>query len=259
MVCRHSQPADAQTGKIRPLLAAMLLTLSGCAIAQPEQAADADGRPDLSADDPPTIETYHLPTMSGNPPSISDHIDPLVIAPSVDADLLFNRLLACYPSKSKWAIDVDLRASATSAGSVSELSGTELGSNYVAIVASLPLYSATEMDRKQKNEYDLRNDTAKRVSRFVAAIANRNHATRELALYRSLESRAAVRVKTGVTDAGEQVKYLEKVASSQDALIGANAEIMETRLALAGLCGKPHYPAMNTYLKALSVLPVRDE
>lgn len=247
-------PAGAQTGKIRPVLALSALMLSGCAI-----AADETGRPDLSGDTPPEVATYHLPTMDGRNPAISDHIDPLVIAPSVDADLLFNRLIACYPSKSKWAIDVDLRAQATSAGAVSTLGTTELGSNYVAIVASLPLYSATEMDRKQKNEYDMRNDTAKRVSRFVAAIADRNHATRELALYRSLESRAAVRVKSGVTDAGEQVKYLEKVASSQDALINANAEIMETRLALAGLCNKAVYPAMNTYLKKISALPVKDE
>lgn len=245
-------PAGAQTNKIKPVACAFALALSGCAV------ADDTGRPDLSGD-MPKVATYHLPTLDGSDPAISDHIDPLVIAPSVDADLLFNRLLACYPSKSKWAIDVDLRASASSASSVSDLSGTELGSNYVAIVASLPLYSATEMDRKQKNEYDLRNDTAKRVSRFAAAIANRNHATRELALYRSLESRAAVRVKTGVAEAIEQVQYLEKVASSQDSLINANAEIMETRLALAGLCSTDVYPAMNTFLKKLSALPVRDE
>ena len=100
----------------------------------------------------------------------------------------------------------------------------------------MPLYSGRELDREKEREYVRRKDTAKAVADFISAIAGRNHAVRELALYRSLEARAAVRVQQGVTEATEQVGYLEKVASSQEKLITEETKIMESRLLLAGMC-----------------------
>ena len=54
--------------------------------------------------------------------------------------------------------------------------------------------------------------TATIVADFVAAIANRNLATREVALYRSLETRSALCVPQGISEAKEQVAFLEKLA-----------------------------------------------
>lgn len=221
--------------------------MSGCVV-----AADATL--------PPEVTPYQLPTMTGDAPAINDHVAPLIVAPGIDADALFNKLLGCYPTRSKWQIDVDLKAGSRMGEDVAAgANGTDLGRNYTQIVASMPLYSATELDRKQKNEYDLRGDTAKRVATFVTAISARNHAIRELSLYQSLESRAAVRVQSGVTGAEEQVTYLKEVASSQNAVIKAEADIMESRLALSSLCSKDNYVPINTYLKTVAALPVADQ
>ena len=94
---------------------------------------------------------------------------------------------------------------------------------------------------------------------FVTAIAGRNHAVRELALYRSLEARSAVRVKEGITEATEQVGYLEKVASSQDKLIGEEAKIMESRLLLAGMCDPKNAERIGAWLKKESAVPMGEE
>ena len=229
----------------RTSLLASLLLISGCV-----GAADAPL--------PPEVTPYQLPTMMGDAPVISDRVAPLVVAPSIDADALFNKLLTCYPTRSKWQIDVDLKAGSRIGEDATALGGTDLGRNYAQIVATMPLYSATELDRKQKNEYDLRGDTAKRVATFVTAISARNHSIRELALYQSLESRAAIRVQNGVTGADEQVTYLKAVASSQEAVIKAEADIMESRLALSSLCSKDNYKPINDYLKILAVVPGAD-
>lgn len=250
--CKHWQAVDAQASRTKPLVLVLGLALSGCAFAETE--------PDAAAlDKPPEVEPYRLPTMDGKEATINDHIEPLITAPSVDADALFNTLLACYPAVSKWKIDMDLKAVARAGETLNTITGTDLGKNYVEIVASMPLYSATELDRKQRNEYDLRGDTAKRVAAFVSAISSRNHAIRELALFKSLESRAAIRVQSGVTEANEQVTYLKEVAGAQDALIKAEADIMETRLALSSLCSKSNYPRINNYLKQLSAVPKADK
>lgn len=127
--------------------------------------------------------------------------------------------------------------------------------NYVGIVASMPLYSGRELDREKEREYMRRKDTAKAVADFVTAIAGRNHAVRELALYRSLEARSAVRVKEGIIEATEQVGYLEKVASSQEKLINEEAKIMESRLLLSGMCDPANAKTIGGWLKMISAVP----
>lgn len=246
--CKPWQAAGGQTNRIKVAAFVAAFSLSGCAIAE-----------ETELEKPPEVEPYQLPTMDGKEPTINDHIEPLIKAPSVDADALFNTLLACYPAISKWKIDVDLKAGARAGETLNTITGTDLGKNYVEIVASMPLYSSTELDRKQRNEYDLRGDTAKRVAAFVSAISSRNHAIRELALFKSLEARAAIRVQSGVTEAAEQVTFLKEVAAAQDALIKSEAEIMETRLALSSLCSKTNYPRINNYLKQLAAVPKADK
>ena len=203
------------------------------------------------------MEPYKLPTFKGQTPSINNPIAPYIQTPRLNADAIYQRVLACYPQKSKWQIDVDLRAALTAADSsfYSSAETSSIGSNYVQIVANMPLYSATELDRAMKNEHDLRQETAKTVAQLVKAIAARNHALRKIALYTSLERRSAVRVQGGVVGTSEQVTYLEKVAKAYEAEIDAETDIMTARLALSALCAGNQYDTMNAYLAAISRAP----
>lgn len=141
------------------------------------------------AEKPPEPKIYKVPTMTDDGLDYHAKPAPIVQAPSLDADAIYKSVLGCYPEKSKFDIDVDLRAAIRSSD-VLDLQDTTtgLGRNYVGIVASMPLYSGKELDREKEREYQRRKDTAKAVADFISAIAARNHAVRELALYRSLEA-----------------------------------------------------------------------
>ena len=78
---------------------------------------------------------------------------------------------------------------------------------------------------------------------------------RELALYRSLEARSAIRVQTGIIEASEQVGYLEKVATAQEKLVKEETKIIESRLLLAGMCDPTNAAQVGDWLGRLSQLP----
>lgn len=148
---------------------------------------------------PPKAQRYKIPTLNGDKLNFKAKPPPLVKAPNIDGDAVYAYVLACYPAASKWNLDVNLRAQLANSPETNILSSegtstTELGSNYVAIVASLPLYSSKELNREKEREAMRRQTTATIVADFIAAIASRNHSIRELALYRSLETRSALRV-----------------------------------------------------------------
>ena len=149
---------------------------------------------------PPEPKTYKMPTMADDGLDYHDKPAPIVQAPALDSDAIFKSVLGCFPEKSKYDIDVNLRASLRSNDVLDlEDAATSLGKNYVGIVATMPLYSGKELDREKEREYVRRKDTATAVAAFVTAIASRNHAIRELALYRSLEARSAIRVQQGLS------------------------------------------------------------
>lgn len=195
--------------------------------------------------------------MAGDQLNFKAKPAPLVKAPSIDADEVFKTVLRCYPATSKFKLDVNLRASIRSQEvfDFSDLETSSLGKSYVGIVASMPLYSTSELDKARTREYQRRKDVAKVVAKFVSSIAARNHAVRELALYRSLEARAAVRVKHGIVSANEQVGYLEKVAQAQTTLLTQEASIMESRLMLAGMCAPVYQNKLSTWLQGISAIP----
>lgn len=209
---------------------------------------------------PPEVKPYQIPTMAGDRLDYHAKPAPIVQAPAIDADAVFSRVLACYPEKSKFDIDVDLHAAIRSSD-VLDLQDTTsgLGKSYVGIVATMPIYSGRELDREKDREYSRRKDAARAVADFVTAIAGRNHAVRELALYRSLEARSAVRVNEGITEATEQVGYLEKVANSQEKLISEEAKIMESRLLLTGMCDPKNAKTIGGWLKKISAVPEGEE
>lgn len=211
---------------------------------------------------PPPVKPYRLPTLSGDNLDYHDKPAPLVKAPAIDAEAVYDYVLACYPEKSKWNLDVNLRAQlASTPDSILSSDGTnttELGSSYVAIVANMPLYSITELNREREREHARRQEVAGVVADFIAAMASRNHAIRELALYRSLEARSSLRVQQGIAESTEQVKFLEKVAASHETLIKQEARIMDTRLKLSGMCDPANAATLNTWLKQVSAVPRKE-
>ena len=221
--------------------------LSGCSFA--EEVNDFELPPE-----PPEIGPYQLPTFSGKPAKIDNNIRSLVKAPRLNGDVLFKTIMQCFPTISKWKVDLSLQAGASTKRLASDF-GTDLGKNYVQIVANMPLYSTSEIERAQDREYKRRQETADNVSRFVAAIAERNHEIRKLSLYQSLESRSSLRVASGFISANEQVKYLEKVAKAQEALIQSEADIMRTRLALSSQCRPTVHKKVNKWLTRLAAIP----
>ncbi len=203
---------------------------------------------------PPKIKPYSLPKFNAESPEFRADIPALEKAPRVDADQLYQQIVHCYPAKSLWNIDIGLRG-AVNTGSVLNLDGTSIGRNYVGIVMQMPLYSVTEIERQRDREYKRRTDTAKLLADFIASIANRNQAVRELGLYSSLEGRSRIRVQQGIADATEQIRYLEKVSHAQTALIKSETDIMQARLTLVGSCRPEQADHMNQFLTSVAQLP----
>ena len=214
------------------------------------------------AEQPPKAQPYKIPTLSGDDLDFKAKPPPLVKAPKIDADAVYQYVLDCYPEASKWNLDVNLRAQiANTPESILSSAGTsttELGDSYLAIVANLPLYSSKELNREKERESLRRQNVATTVADFIAAIASRNHAIRELTLYRGLEARSALRVQQGISEAREQVTYLEKVAASHETLIKQEAKIMESRLKLSGMCDPVNEKKINHWLKTISAVPHKD-
>ena len=126
----------------------------------PKQAAEAGGTAPAwwpwkggEPEKPRVPKTYKMPTMADD--GLDYHAKPAAIvqAPALDADAIFNSVLDCFPEKSKYDIDVKLRASVRSSDVLDlEDDTTSLGRNYVGIVATMPLYSGKELDREKERE-----------------------------------------------------------------------------------------------------------
>ena len=254
------------------MVAVLLVPISACAENPVKESPDVEAASpvttapfywpwsDGDAEQPPKAKPYRLPTLAGDDVNFHDQPAKPVKAPHIDSDAVYKYVLDCFPEDSKWKLDVSLRAQLAESGSAilgNDGSETELGSSYVGIVANLPLYSSSELSRQKEREYKRRMDVASNVSSFITAIASRNHAVRELALYRSLEARSAIRVRQGIVEVAEQVQYLEKVASAQESLIKDEAKIMENRLKLVGMCDPINAENINAWLTKVSAVPGR--
>ncbi|WP_051227871.1 hypothetical protein [Oceanospirillum beijerinckii] len=200
----------------------------------------------------PEIKTYQLPRF--DPEAQGNHhtpIAPLQLAPAIDYDALYQATLNCYPEKSKFGLEVELEGAYRNRKTY-DYTGSEIGQHYIGVVARMPLYSASELNREREKEYKRRTDTAATIGAFLSALAKRNHAIRELGLYQSLEARSQIRVMQGVAETAEQVRYLERVAQAQEALISAETAIAQHRLSLIASCSDEKAPVLNQYLQVVS-------
>ena len=203
---------------------------------------------------PPDVKPFELPTLSGEKADYNGYINPLEPAPRLDADGIFQQAVNCYPEPSKFNLELSLEGGLRSQGVVTA-DNTTIGKEYVGIVARMPLYSTKEMNREREREYMRRTKTSELIGTFLSAIANRNHAQREIALYRALESRSQVRVQKGIIGTDEQVSYMEKLMGAHKTLIQSEAEITSARLAIVGQCGEDKRPHLNAWLKRMALVP----
>ena len=204
--------------------------------------------------DPPKMQPFEIPTFAGGKRDFRAPAAPWAKAPQIDGDAIFRMVVACYPSKSQWRLDVDLQAAIRNSAAV-DVTGTQIGQNTVAIIARMPLYSVSEIDREREREYRRRQDTASTVADFVGQIATRNQAVRTLALAAMMEQRAQLRVNQGIADADEQIKWIDKVATAEKDLISAESRAAEARMKLVSQCRDETADTVNAYLTDLSQLP----
>lgn len=203
---------------------------------------------------PPKVLPFEIPTFDGSAKDFKTPALPWTKAPKIDGDAVFRTVVACYPARSRWQIDVDLQAALRNTAAV-DVTGTSIGRSMVGIVAKMPIYSDTEMDRERQREYQRRTATATVVADYMGQIAKRNAAVRMLALTATMERRAQVRVREGIADADEQIKWLDKTVSAENDLMMTESAVQEARLKLVAQCRDESADTVNAYLTELAQLP----
>ena len=206
--------------------------------------------------EPPEIQLFELPTLKGESPDFHTAIPALQNAPRVNPDQIYQVITRCYPEKTKFKIDVNLIAGMRS--SIDQYDSSDFPSitdHYIGIVGEMPLYSTTEQAREREWEHKRRVGTASQVAAFVQALANRNHAYREMGIYLAMGARSQARVKQGIANITEQISFLEKVAAAQRDILSHEAKVIENRLALISMCDTDSSKYVNTYLKKIAYLP----
>lgn len=245
------------------LLLIFFLGLVFPAYAMPADLVEAWESVDLFSDDspplPPEQKPFELPRLYSDKQHYNSSTDPFKKAPQIDSDAVFLAVMACFPAKSTFNAELSLVGGYKRAIDEWNEGYPEISDHYVGIVGKIPLYSSNERNRQREREYQRRNITAQQVAGFVAAIASRNQAWREIGLYRALEARAQARVKNGIAETSEQVTYLEKLTQSHANLIAHQSKIMEFRLALAGQCENAKRAKINNWLVKLTQLKKTNE
>jgi hypothetical protein len=205
---------------------------------------------------PPNIQPYEIPTFTGEPVDWRKNKPAIDAKKKINGDAIFQIINKCYPLKSGFGLEVNLRGGLNYRPSTSNSSGSntttiqtpDSQSYYAGIVANMPLYSDIEIDKDRKLEYARREQTAGTIKEMLTAVAAKRRAERMMGLYTSLEKRAQVRIETGVAPVDEQIGYLEKVATTQGELDAAEASIEGARLALIGQCRPEVLDEVNNYI-----------
>lgn len=183
------------------------------------------------AETPPNITPYQIPAYDGHPRDFKAPVP--AMSPALEVKAVSG-------------------ARAAENNTITTFDNSGISRYYVGIVAEMPLYSATEVNRERQREYSRRADVAANIQALLKGLADRRRAQRELGLYTSLEARSQARVAAGIVEVSEQVTYLEKVAAAQATLDSAAAQIQGARLALVGQCRDTVAEQVNDYLKEVT-------
>lgn len=208
------------------LSSGLALAMAGCS-AEPTKTAEGDKK------------SWELPTFTGEKPTHYAPEKPATAGELPDPRKLYDTALECWPAPSFFKAEVGVQGRLRS-DRVSYLDDAGMATGAarasMALVARIPLYSSMDIDREREREYMRRVKVADAVGVFYTALTDRERVRRELSLMRAMERRAQERVKIGVTDTSEQVKYMEKVASIEGELLKLRGQIEKSRLELIGHC-----------------------
>lgn len=205
----------------------------------------------LHAGDDSQKMQFELPTYSGEKPSHFAPKKKALPATPPDARQLYELALACWPAESYMRAEVSIEGRLRNdQSSYLDSTGSVNGGNRaaIALVARIPLYSAAEMAREREREYTRRVKVANSVGTFISVMAEREKNIRQLDLMRALERRSQQRVKIGVVETGEQVRYLERVAQIEGELLQQRGQIQKARLELIGHCSAPTADSLDRHL-----------
>jgi hypothetical protein len=188
-------------------------------------------------------EPWVLPTLDGTegistPGAVRPAPEPL------DARRIWDAALQCWPARSyfRGELSAVARVNNVNTTTLTE-TGVTTSRSYVGLVASIPLYSATEIDRERDREYRRRVDAAKVVEELIASTTKVHTTEREVELFRALERRAQERVRYGVADSTEQVAALKALAEAEGRLAEQRGKAIAAKLAAEATCepAKAHY------------------
>ena len=199
---------------------------------------------------PPDIKPYKLPTLSGA--AVDYHTTPALDRPDPrpDFDAVFSLVMACYPMPSLFNVEVEAQAVANTSRLIN-LDNTTAGRYYLQIVAKMPLYSSSEIDRVTQREGTVREKLAQDVGQFFEALSQAKLAHRLLGLYSSLESRSQARVQAGLADTIEQVGFLKDTAEAQANVTKWDTASDALRVRLASYCRETERENVSGYLGEL--------
>lgn len=169
---------------------------------------------------------------------------------------LYDMVLSCWPADSWFRGElyaearVSNRTRSNSTLAVDQMSGnvTQQGDRYVALVARIPIVSAVELDKERSREFERRGKVAEAVAQLVSIISERELNTHELGLFRALEKRSQERVRVGVAETAEQVRYLEQVAGLEMKVETLRAAEIKARLEIVGMCDARKIGLIDDYL-----------
>lgn len=168
---------------------------------------------------------------------------------------LYDMVVGCWPAASWFRGDLYVEArTSTKTGntptSFDPVTGsvTNNGDRYIALVARIPLISATELDKERHREADRHGKAADAVGELVSAFSERIMSVRQLSLLQALEKRAQERVRVGVAETSEQVRYLEQVSSLEGKIQTLQASEIKAKLHIIAMCDERKMANIDAYL-----------
>jgi len=197
-----------------------------------------------------------VPLFDGAQRTIQPPQDPLKRPQEPDYRHLFNLTVACWPAKSWFRGELHVegrlanKRNATTSAAVDPATGTitTRDDRYIALVARIPLLSASELDKERSREAERRGKIAEAVGNLVSSYSERVMHTRQLSLLQALEKRAQERVRMGVAETAEQVRYLEQVAALETKIHALQGDEIKARLHILGMCDETNMARIDAYL-----------
>lgn len=168
-----------------------------------------------SSKDESVKKVYSLPTFT-SPIDYRSFETPKESISFTEIVYIFDAVMACYPATSRYGDDKDFK-----------------GGGWVG---GIPITTTERDDRLIQQEAQTRTTIISSIGTFLQAVEMRKQASRQIALYRSLESRSQERVKRGLAPVTEQITFMEKVVSAYSDYHEWNTKVISSGATVIAYC-----------------------